>query len=139
VADTIDWDRVSRGLEREGHRMLWRPYGLPMVASPERSAFFEGDISPPWDIPDKMIVSVAITGAFFTHDDNPSQPLTTDEIGRQADEAASNGASTVHIHVRDDRGYNTLSLDPLQGGCRPPQGEAPRPRRRRLSRPRAQG
>lgn len=111
MGDSVDWDRVSRGLEREGHRMLWRPYGLPLVASPERSAFFEGDIAPPWDVPEKLIVSVAITGAFFTEDDNPSQPLTTDEIRSQAMEVAANGASTVHIHVRDDRGYNTLSLE----------------------------
>lgn len=114
MANTIDWDRVNKGLEREGHKMIWRPYGLPSVASPERSSFFEGDISPPWDIPEKIIISAAITGAFFREDDNPHQPLTTDAIRQQAMECADAGASTVHIHVRDDRGYNTLSLERFQ-------------------------
>ena len=30
---TIDWDRVNKGLERERHRMIWRPYGLPEVVN----------------------------------------------------------------------------------------------------------
>lgn len=114
MADTVDWERVKKGLERDGHRMIWRPYGLPIVASPERSAFFEGNIAPPWDIPDKVIISTAITGAFFSPDDNPAQPITPAEISRQAIEAADAGASTVHIHVRDDAGYNTLSLERFQ-------------------------
>ena len=37
----IDWERVESGLERERHRMIWRPYGLPEVVDPERSAFFD--------------------------------------------------------------------------------------------------
>jgi 3-keto-5-aminohexanoate cleavage enzyme len=109
--DRIDWDRVHNGLERERHRMIWRPYGLPTIVDPEKSAFVDGPIQTPWDIPERMIVSTAITGAFFTADANPAQPITPQRIYEEARACAAAGASTVHIHVRDDKGYNTLSLD----------------------------
>jgi 3-keto-5-aminohexanoate cleavage enzyme len=109
--DKIDWDRVQKGLERERHRMIWRPYGLPTIVDPEKSAFVDGPIQTPWEIPDRMIVSTAITGAFFTADANPAQPITPERIYEEARACAGAGASTVHIHVRDDDGYNTLSLD----------------------------
>ncbi len=118
---TIDWDRVNKGLEREGHRMIWRPYGLPEVVNPEGTAFHDTPLSPPWDIPDKMIISTAITGAFFTPEINPNQPITPDQIREEARQCAAAGASTVHIHVRDDAGFNTLDvgrfkevIDPLR-------------------------
>lgn len=107
----IDWDRVEKGVERERGRMIWRPYGLPTIVDPERSAFVDAPIQTPWEIPDKMIVSVAITGAFFLPEANPAQPITPPQILAQARECAAAGASTIHIHVRDDAGYNTLSLD----------------------------
>lgn len=111
MTDRIDWDRVRKGLERERHRMIWRPYGLPEIVDPEKSAFVDGPIQAPWDIPDKLIVSVAVTGAFFTPTANPAQPVTPERIYEEARACAGGGASTVHIHVRDDQGYNTLSLE----------------------------
>lgn len=123
--DRIDWDRVSRGLERERHRMIWRPYGLPSIVDPERSAFVDAPIQTPWEIPEKMIVSVAVTGAFFTRDANPSQPITPDEILAEARACAAGGASTVHIHVRDDKGYNTLSLERFRHVVDPLREEFP--------------
>lgn len=118
---TIHWDRVQRGLDRDKHRMIWRPYGLPEVVNPEGSAFHDVPTSVPWEIPDKLIISTAITGAFFTRDINPNQPITTREIYEEARACALAGASTVHIHVRDDRGFNTLDperfkevIDPLR-------------------------
>jgi 3-keto-5-aminohexanoate cleavage enzyme len=107
--DNIHWDRVERGLARENHRMIWRPYGLPTVSDPNRSAFFDGEVSPRWNIPQQMAVSVAITGAFFQPEQNPNQPITPRQIYEEARAVAAAGASTVHIHVRDDKGYNTLS------------------------------
>jgi 3-keto-5-aminohexanoate cleavage enzyme len=107
----IDWDRVERALERDRHRIVWRPYGLPHVVDPEASAFFGGNVQPPWSIPEKVIVSVAVTGAFFTRAANPAQPISVDEIREHARACAAAGASTVHVHVRDDRGYNTLSRE----------------------------
>lgn len=116
----IDWDRVNSGVAREREKMIWKPYGLPTVLDLERSAYHDAPISTPWDIPKKLVVSVAITGAFFQHSQNPNQPITPDEILNSAREVTLAGASTVHIHVRDDNGYNVLSperfgyvIDPL--------------------------
>lgn len=122
---TIDWDRVSKGLERERHRMIWRPYGLPSIVDPERSAFVDGPIQTPWDIPEKIIVSAAITGAFFMPDVNPAQPITPEQIYAEARACAAGGASTVHIHVRDDKGYNTLSLERFSEVVHPLREEFP--------------
>lgn len=122
---TIKWDRVERGLERDGHRMIWRPYGLPTVSDPNRSSFFDGEVSPRWDIPQQMAVSVAITGAFFQRDQNPNQPITPQEIYEEARAVAAAGASSVHIHVRDDKGYNTLSVDRFREVIAPLKQEFP--------------
>jgi len=115
----INWDRVNRGLEREQHRMIWRPYGVPTVLDLDHSAFHDAAISEPWDVPEKLVVSVAITGAFFRSDQNPNQPITPDEIRKSARQCMLEGASTVHIHVRDDNGYNTLSQDRFEQVIRP--------------------
>ncbi len=121
----IDWERVQKGLEREHHKMIWRPYGLPIVASPDHSAFFDAPISPPWKMPEKLIISSAITGAFFLPGDNPNQPITPAQILAEARACAAAGASTVHIHVRDDNGYNTLSLDRFAQVIEPLKEEFP--------------
>ena len=121
----VDWDRVEKGLERERHRMIWRPYGLPDILDPERSSFFDAVIQPEWTIPDKLIVSTAITGAFFSRKANPAQPITTADILEQARACAAAGASTVHIHVRDDDGYNTLSLERFRSVIDPLRDEFP--------------
>jgi 3-keto-5-aminohexanoate cleavage enzyme len=105
--------------------MIWRPYGLPAIVDPEKSAFVDGPIQTPWDMPEKLIVSVAITGAFFTRDANPAQPITQPEILEEARACAAAGASTVHIHVRDDNGYNTLSLDRFAEVIEPLREEFP--------------
>lgn len=118
---SIDWDRVERGLERSGHRCISQPYGLPSFGNPLESAFFEGEISPRWDLPQDLIIEVAMTGAFIRHDENPHQPLTVDEIRDEARACIEAGASAIHIHVRDDQGYNVLDperfaqvIDPLR-------------------------
>jgi len=73
---TIDWKKVQAGVARENNRMLWRPYGAPQILNLENSALHDAPISVPWSVPEKLIVSVAITGAFFRHGQNPNQPLT---------------------------------------------------------------
>lgn len=107
----IDWERVSKGVEREKGRMIWRPYGAPTVLDLEHSAFHDAPISVPWNIPESIAISVAITGAFFRKNQNPNQPITPTEIRNSARECLEAGASTVHIHVRDDEGYNVLSQE----------------------------
>ncbi|WP_321822468.1 MULTISPECIES: 3-keto-5-aminohexanoate cleavage protein [unclassified Burkholderia] len=105
----IDWERIERSVARDHGRMIWKPYGAPQILSLERSALHDAPISVPWAIPEKLAVSVAITGAFFRHDQNPHQALTPKAIRESAEEVLIAGASTVHIHVRDDEGFNVLS------------------------------
>ncbi|MFH8657891.1 3-keto-5-aminohexanoate cleavage protein [Streptomyces afghaniensis] len=121
----VNWDRVAKGVAREHEKMIWRPYGIPTVLDLENSAFHDAGISDRWDIPEKLVVSVAITGAFFRHDQNPNQPLTPGAILDSAREVARAGASTVHIHVRDDEGYNVLSPDRFRQVIKPLRDEFP--------------
>ncbi|MFH0175897.1 3-keto-5-aminohexanoate cleavage protein [Streptomyces cacaoi] len=121
----INWDRVAKGVEREREKMIWRPYGIPTVLDLENSAFHDAAISDRWDIPEKLVVSVAITGAFFRHDQNPNQPLTPQDILSSAQQAMRAGASTVHIHVRDDEGYNVLSPERFEQVIQPLHEEFP--------------
>jgi 3-keto-5-aminohexanoate cleavage enzyme len=51
---------------------------------------------------DKLIVSVATTGSWPTKVLTPYVPVTPEEIAASAVEAWREGASIVHIHVRDD-------------------------------------
>lgn len=121
----IDWDRVSKGVARENEKMIWKPYGIPTVLDLEHSAFHDAPISAPWDIPEKLVVSVAITGAFFRKNQNPNQPITPGEIIESARQVHQAGASTVHIHVRDDEGYNVLSPDRFRQVINPLREEFP--------------
>lgn len=122
----IDWDRVSKGVEREKHKMIWKPYGLPLVMDLERSSFHDAPTSDPWvEIPEETVISVAITGAFFTKNENPNQPISTTEILESAREVARAGASAVHLHVRDDDGYNVLSPERFRAVAEPLHDEFP--------------
>lgn len=123
--NTVDWDRVSEGVERAKGRIVWQPYGLPDIIDPEASAFFKGNIQPAWDVPEKIIIQPSITGAFFTRKGNPNQPITTDEILQSARECAAEGASAIHLHVRDDAGYNTLSQERFEAVTQPLRDEFP--------------
>jgi 3-keto-5-aminohexanoate cleavage enzyme len=121
----IDWDRVQKGVAREGEKMVWKPYGLPTILDLEHTAFHDQPISTPWDIPEKLAVSVAITGAFFQKHQNAAQPISPDEILQSAREVARAGASSVHIHVRDDNGYNVLSPERFNQVIQPIHDEFP--------------
>lgn len=108
----IDWNRVTDTATRNGNRMIWKPYGIPDVVDPFQSAFAPGlEVLPAWDIPETVVVSAALTGAFFSRDANPNQPITTSELLGEARASLDAGATTVHVHVRDDRGYNVLDPD----------------------------
>lgn len=122
---TIDWDRVNKGVARENEKMIWRPYGLPTVLDLDHSAYHDVPISAPWDIPEKLVVSVAITGAFFQKSQNPNQPIATNEILESARAATAAGASAIHIHVRDDEGYNVLSPERFREVINPLKAEYP--------------
>ncbi len=52
---------------------------------------------------DKVIVTVATTGSRPTKEQNPNLPTTPEEIADAAYECYNEGASIVHVHVRDTK------------------------------------
>jgi 3-keto-5-aminohexanoate cleavage enzyme len=60
---------------------------------------------------DKAIISVATTGSRTSRDQTPHVPITEEEIAEQAIASWREGASIVHIHVRDENGNVTCDLD----------------------------
>lgn len=58
-------------------------------------------------IVDKLIITVAPVGAEVTKKDNPNLPLTPEEIAQEAANCEKNGASIIHLHVRDANGNAT--------------------------------
>ena len=55
----------------------------------------------------KLALSVAPTGVFFTKVHNPNQPLTLDDIAREAIAGYHKGARIFHAHARDEKGNPT--------------------------------
>jgi 3-keto-5-aminohexanoate cleavage enzyme len=51
-----------------------------------------------------VVLTVAVTGADVTRENNPNVPYTTSEIADSSIEAAQAGATVVHLHVREDDG-----------------------------------
>ncbi len=56
------------------------------------------------DLKKKRVISVAVTGSWPTHDDNPNVPFTPKEIAADVYECWKAGAAIAHIHVRNDDG-----------------------------------
>ena len=52
---------------------------------------------------DKIIITVATTGSRPTKEQNPNVPISPEEIANSAYECFNEGASIVHVHVRDPR------------------------------------
>ena len=50
---------------------------------------------------EKLIITVATTGAFQGKEANPNLPISPEEIAKSAYDAWNEGASIVHIHVRE--------------------------------------
>lgn len=59
----------------------------------------------------KLIISAALTGAGTSREAAPTVPLFADEIAEQVVEVAKAGAAAVHIHVREDNGWPTMSTE----------------------------
>lgn len=55
----------------------------------------------------KVIITVALTGAFHGKEANPNLPEQPEEIAQAAYEAYKAGASIAHIHARDKDGKST--------------------------------
>lgn len=58
-----------------------------------------------------LIITAAITGAETTRKDQPNLPLTPEEQAADALACYQAGARVIHLHVRDDSGYPTQSMD----------------------------
>ncbi len=56
---------------------------------------------------DKIIITVAQTGAIVNKEMNPNVPEQPDEIVASAHECYNEGAAIVHIHARDKNGQNS--------------------------------
>ncbi len=69
----------------------------------------------PDDVPaDRLLVTVAPTGAETTKADCPQLPTTIDELVRTAVECEAAGAAMIHVHIRDDQHAPTLDLGRLK-------------------------
>lgn len=60
---------------------------------------------------EKLIITVATTGAQTTREHTPYVPLSPKEIADSVIESWKAGAAIGHIHVRDRDGNNTLDLE----------------------------
>lgn len=62
----------------------------------------------------KVILTVAPTGAWPTKEDTPYVPLQPEEIAAEVYECWKVGASVAHIHVRDDEGKASMSFEKFE-------------------------
>lgn len=60
---------------------------------------------------EKLIITVALTGAEVTREQQPALPITPDEIAEAAYDCWKEGASIVHVHARDAQGNPTQSYE----------------------------
>jgi len=59
---------------------------------------------------DRLLITVAPTGAETTKADCPQLPTTIDELVATAKECEAAGAAMIHVHIRDDEHLPTLDL-----------------------------
>jgi len=59
----------------------------------------------------KTIITVALTGAWPKKENNPNVPMTPQEIADDIYDCWQAGAAIAHMHMRDDQGNGTMSVD----------------------------
>jgi len=74
---------------------------------------------------EKLVITAAISGAEVTKENNPAVPYTIAEIAREARLAYNAGASIIHLHVREDDGTPTQSLDRFEAAFAAIREECP--------------
>ncbi|MBN2899035.1 MAG: 3-keto-5-aminohexanoate cleavage protein [Clostridia bacterium] len=62
----------------------------------------------------KTIITVATTGAWPAKKDNPSIPLTPQEIADDVYACYQAGAAIAHLHMRDDAGMGTMNTEKFE-------------------------
>jgi len=60
------------------------------------------------------LIAVAPNGARKTKENHPSLPMTIEEIAQEAKACLDAGAAMIHLHVRDELGHHSLSVDLYQ-------------------------
>ncbi len=60
---------------------------------------------------EKLIITVAPTGAWPTKKNNPNVPLQPEEIAEEVYRSWQAGASIAHIHVREDDGTPGMNFE----------------------------
>lgn len=60
---------------------------------------------------DKVILTVAPTGAIPSKKDNPNLPTQPKEIAKSVIDCWNAGASVAHLHVRDDQDIGSMSFE----------------------------
>ncbi len=60
---------------------------------------------------EKLVITVATTGAVTSREQHPDLPLHPEEIADSVYECYLAGAAMAHIHVRDEKGGPSMSLD----------------------------
>jgi len=63
------------------------------------------------DLTNKVVLTVATTGAWPSKTDTPYIPLQPKEIADEVYACWKAGASIAHIHVRDDEGKSSMNFD----------------------------
>lgn len=112
--DKVNWDTVEKLTQKYGLGAYCIPFGGEIngtVTDATNTVFAtdDVDVQPRWtQIPDKIIVSTTITGAFYNKKSNPNHPVTMEEIYAAARDVCLAGAPVIHVHVRDDNGFNVL-------------------------------
>lgn len=122
MTNKINWDYINKWKKKEEFKTIWIPYGLPEIVDPVGTPYaLDIDVQPAWKIPRKVAISTTIVGAFYSKRGNPNHPIAPEEIYNSAREACLAGAPIIHIHVRDEQGYNVLDpelfhrvIDPLR-------------------------
>jgi 3-keto-5-aminohexanoate cleavage enzyme len=121
----IRWDHVEKWYRRETIKTNWKPWGMPEIVDPAGSAFADVDTMPRWSVPEKVAISVTMNGAFFSKRANPAIPTTPAEIVKAAEECIAAGANIIHLHVRDEKGYNVLDVDRFRAVIEPLRARHP--------------
>ena len=121
----INWEMVRQYSAQYGKIVPNVRFGKDAVV-PDRTQFAPGvNIQPKWVVPDKVMINTTICGGFFSKDTNPNIPITTKEIYEEARAICLAGAPMLHVHVRDDNGYNTLDYDKFHEVLDPIKEEFP--------------
>jgi 3-keto-5-aminohexanoate cleavage enzyme len=60
---------------------------------------------------EKLIITVATTGAMTTKENTPYLPTQPEEIAQEVYDAYKAGAAIAHIHVRTEEGKATMAVD----------------------------